>query len=50
MERETGQTRAVRGDGGGLRVEEASYEVERSEKEVGGVGHAEGDEVDNFEV
>ena len=40
----------MRGDGGGLGVGEASCEVERDEKEVDGVGHAEGDEVDDLEV
>ena len=42
--------KAVRGDGGGLGVGEASYEVERDEKELDGVGHAEGDEVNDLEV
>ena len=42
--------KAVRGDGGGLRVWEASCELERDEKEVDGVGHAEGDEVNDLEV
>ena len=37
-------------DGGGLGVGEASYEVERDEKEVDVVGHAEGDEVDELNV
>ena len=53
MEKETGHThthKAVRGDGGWLGVGEASCEVERDEKEVNGAGHAEGDEVDGFEV
>ena len=40
----------MRGDRRGLRVGEASCEVEQDEKEVNGVGHAEGDEVDDLEV
>ena len=40
----------MRGHGGELGVGEASCEVERDEKEVDGVGHAEGDEVDDLEV
>ena len=40
----------MRRGGGGLRVGEASCEVERDEKEVDGVGHAEGDEVDELKV
>ena len=38
----------MRRDGGGLGVGEASCEVD--EKEVVGVGHAEGDEVDELQV
>ena len=37
-------------DGGGLEVGEASCEVERDEKEVDGVGYAEGDEVDELKL
>ena len=37
-------------DRGGLRVGEASCEVERDEKEVDGVGHAEGDDMDELKV
>ena len=40
----------MRGDGVWLEVGEASCEVERDEKEVNGVEHAEGDEVDDLEV
>ena len=40
----------MRRDGGGLGVGGASCEVERDEKEVDGVGHAEGDEVDELKV
>ena len=40
----------MRRDGGGWGVGEASCEVERGEKEVDGVGHAEGDEVDEPKV
>ena len=40
----------MRGDGGGLGVGEASCEVKRDEKEVDGVGYAEGDEVDEIQV
>ena len=36
--------------GEGLGVGEASCEVERNKKEVDGVGHAEGDEVDELKV
>ena len=35
---------------GRIGVGEASCEVERDEKEVHGVGHAEGDEVDKLKV
>ena len=38
----------MRRDGRGLGVGETSCEVERDEKEVDGVGHAEDDEVDEF--
>ena len=48
-ERETGQIREWE-EMGGLGVFEASCEVERDEKEVDGVGHAEGDEVDELKV
>ena len=40
----------MRRGGGGLGVGEASCEVERFEKEVDGVGHAEGDEVNELKV
>ena len=40
--------KAVRGDGGGTGVGEASCKLERDEKEVDGVRHADGDEVDAF--
>ena len=40
----------MRGDGGGLVIGEASCEAERDEKEVDGVGHAEGDDVDELKV
>ena len=40
----------MRRGGGGLGVEEASCEVERDEKEVDDVRHAEGDEVDELKV
>ena len=40
----------MRGDGRGFGVGEASCEVERDEKEVDGVRHADGDEVDDLEV
>ena len=36
--------------GEGQGVEEASCDEERDEKDVDGVGHAEGDEVDDLEV
>ena len=42
--------KAVRGDGERLWVWKASCVVERDEKEVDSVGHAEGDEVDDLEV
>ena len=42
--------KAVRRDGGGLGVEKTSYAVQQAEKEVDGVGHAEGDEVDELKV
>ena len=35
---------------GGFGVGEASCEVEQDKKEVDGVGHAEGDEVDELQV
>ena len=41
---------AVRGDGGRLEIVEASCEAEQDEKEVDGVEHAEGDDVDEFKV
>ena len=41
---------AVRGDGGRFGVWKASCVVERDEKEVKSVGHADGDEVDDLEV
>ena len=40
----------MRRDGGRVGVGEASCEVERDEKEVDGVGHAEGDGVDELQV
>ena len=40
----------MRRDGGGLGVGEASCEVERDEKAVDGVEHADGDEVDELQV
>ena len=40
----------MRRDGGGLGVGEASCEVERDKKEVDGVGHAEGGEMDELKV
>ena len=40
----------MRRGGGGLGIGEASCEVERDEKEVDGIGHAEGDEVDELKV
>ena len=40
----------MRGDGEGLGVGEARCEVKREEKEVDGVGHAEGEEVDELKV
>ena len=48
--RERDRTEGVRRDGEGLGVREASCEVERDEKELDGVGHAEGDEVDELKV
>ena len=48
VERETGQRKwEEMGEGWGG---EASCEVERDEKEVDGVGHAEGNEVDELKV
>ena len=40
----------MRRDGEGLGIREARCVVERDEKEVDGVGHAEGDEVDELKV
>ena len=40
----------MRGGGEGLGVGVASCEVKRDEKEVDGVGHDEGDEVDEIKV
>ena len=42
--------KAVRSRWGGLGVREASCEIEQDEKKVDGVGHAEGDEVDELKV
>ena len=44
VKRETGQTRRQEEIGKGWGVAEASCETERDEKEVDGVGHAEGDD------
>ena len=40
----------MRGDRGRVGDKKASCEAERDEKEVDGVGHAEGDDVDEFKV
>ena len=50
VERSRLTDKAVRGDGTGLEVGEVRCEVERDEKEVDGIGHDEGDGVDDLEV
>ena len=45
-----GERRQDRQNSARVGVGEANCEVERDEKEVDGVGHAEGDEVDDLEV
>ena len=40
----------MRRDRGGLGIGEASCEIERDEKAVDVVGHAEGDEMNEFKV